>query len=458
MGTNTGIEYVSATWNPWTGCTKVSAGCDNCYMYRGQRRWGRDPSKIVRSSAKTFNLPLAKKRDGSWAIPPGSFVFVCSWSDFFHEEVPDQWRDEALNIIWERPDLTFLILTKRTGKMRSYLYNSASRRSFGWTHYSRTPMHKGYVDHIDTWQYRNQCGYVGCVGDGSTYPGCDHPENIERGQCGATAEDREANDCDTDCAGLTGRCSERQCPIAIRVDEKPRLLALGMSEDDFDWTIDNDGGAYAEDSEWMELVGRPYHAFPHNVIFGATVEKQEHCEERLGDLWRLKTGICYHARTFVSAEPLLGPLDLSAFIGAQPEYTVESGDGSEAGRAAKVSVIDWVVCGGESGPNARPMHPDWARSVRDQCKEAGVPFFFKQWGEYMPAAPDLDPGECGYKCATTFIDDDGRDVTAFDDWHDRETAAMWRVGKKQAGKLLDGVEHLERPDSERRDDGNGASD
>ena len=113
MGTKTGIEWCDATWNPWTGCTKVSDGCDHCYMYRGQMRWGRDPSKLVRSRPKTFNLPLAKKRDGSWKIPPGSFVFVCSWSDFFHEDVPDEWRDEALKIIWERPDPYEIGIPKR---------------------------------------------------------------------------------------------------------------------------------------------------------------------------------------------------------------------------------------------------------------------------------------------------------------------------------------------------------
>jgi len=74
--------------------------------------------------------------------------------------------------------------------------------------------------------------------------------------------------------------------------------------------------------------------------------------------------------------------------------------------------IDWVVCGGESGPGARPMHPDWARSVRDQCVAAGVPFFFKQWGEWAPFG-DLN--------------------------------AMRRTGKKAAGRLLDGREWNEYP-------------
>jgi len=81
--------------------------------------------------------------------------------------------------------------------------------------------------------------------------------------------------------------------------------------------------------------------------------------------------------------------------------------------------IDWVICGGESGPHARPMHPDWARSLRDQCADAGVPFLFKQWGEYCH--PTQMPDDCDG--SGSFIDD------------------FFRVGKKAAGRLLDGVEH-----------------
>lgn len=77
--------------------------------------------------------------------------------------------------------------------------------------------------------------------------------------------------------------------------------------------------------------------------------------------------------------------------------------------------LDWVVAGGESGPKARPMHPDWARQLRDQCQAAGVPFLFKQWGEWMPHGV-IPRGE------ETMMD-------------------MWRVGKRRAGRLLDGREH-----------------
>ena len=104
MGASTGIAWCDATWNCWQGCTKVSSGCSHCYMYREKKQYGQDPSVVVRSKPATFNAPLKWK--------PGKRVFVCSWSDFFHSAA-DAWRAEAWAIIQQRPDLTFLILTKR---------------------------------------------------------------------------------------------------------------------------------------------------------------------------------------------------------------------------------------------------------------------------------------------------------------------------------------------------------
>ncbi len=112
MGANSKIEWTDATWNPWTGCTKVSEACANCYMFDGMKRYGKDPTRVRRSAPPTFNLPLKKKRDGEFAIAPGSKVFTCSWSDFFHVDA-DAWRAEAWAIIRQRPDVTFQVLTKR---------------------------------------------------------------------------------------------------------------------------------------------------------------------------------------------------------------------------------------------------------------------------------------------------------------------------------------------------------
>src|SRR6202012_4014672 len=112
--------------------------------------------------------------------------------------------------------------------------------------------------------------------------------------------------------------------------------------------------------------------------------------------------------TMVSFEPLLSAVDPSSWwlsLGART----------------------WAIVGGESGPGARPMHPDWARSLRDQCQAAGVPFFFKQWGEYLPAMMDG-----GY-------DRGGAQVLNCSD-------EPVRVGKHAAGALLDGVEWKQFPE------------
>lgn len=106
MAKNTGIDWTDHTWNPWQGCRKVSPGCANCYMYRDKKRFGQDPTSVVRSKPTTFNFPLTLK----WKEP--AKVFVCSWSDFFIEDA-DQWRDEAWDIIRKTPHLIYQILTKR---------------------------------------------------------------------------------------------------------------------------------------------------------------------------------------------------------------------------------------------------------------------------------------------------------------------------------------------------------
>jgi protein gp37 len=143
-----------------------------------------------------------------------------------------------------------------------------------------------------------------------------------------------------------------------------------------------------------------------NVGLGVSVEDQASAEERIPPL--LDTPA---AMRFVSAEPLLGPvrlrwLRISVYRGVPLGETGYYAPAAEPHRI--YSGLDEVIAGGESGAVARPLHPDWVRSLRDQCAEAGVPFFFKQWGEWAPAHPD---------------------------------GAMVRIGKKAAGAMLDGREH-----------------
>ena len=99
-----------AGWNPWHGCHKLSAGCANCYVYSMDRRYEKNSSQVVKNAS--FDLPIRKKRDGSYQIPSGEIVFTCFSSDFFVEEA-DEWRKEAWAMMKERSDLLFFFITKR---------------------------------------------------------------------------------------------------------------------------------------------------------------------------------------------------------------------------------------------------------------------------------------------------------------------------------------------------------
>lgn len=222
MSERSAIEWTEATWNPWMGCTKVSAGCDNCYMFTEQRRYGNDP-EVVRRSKTKFADPL------KWKDP--KVIFTCSWSDWFHKDA-DPWRDEAWDIIRRTPQHTYQILTKRPARI---------------------------VRHLPP-----------------------------------------------------------------------------------DW-----GDGYP------------------NVWLGTSVESQDVAYRA----WHLVRAVTARV-LFLSCEPLLGPVDLTK-VRINEDTTVDLRAG-----------FKWVIVGGESGPNTRAMEIDWARSLRDQCYEAGVAFFLKQLGGF----------------------------------------------------------------------------
>jgi protein gp37 len=111
MGKSSSIEWTQATWNPWHGCLKVSPGCAHCYMYRDKRRYGQDPTLVVRSKT-SFDAPFKWKAS--------RMIFTCSWSDFFIAEA-DQWRPDAWDVIRETPQHTYQILTKRPERILDHL-------------------------------------------------------------------------------------------------------------------------------------------------------------------------------------------------------------------------------------------------------------------------------------------------------------------------------------------------
>lgn len=146
-----------------------------------------------------------------------------------------------------------------------------------------------------------------------------------------------------------------------------------------------------------------------NVWLGVSAERQQEADERIPHLMATPAAV-----RFLSAEPLLGPIKISYLEWAR---------------------LDWVIAGGESGSNARPMHPDWVRSLRDQCKAAGIPFFFKQWGEWAAA----DKTDDGFINAAT--GERGLAALWGQETHSADKAFFAKVGKKAAGRLLDGVTH-----------------
>jgi protein gp37 len=168
-----------------------------------------------------------------------------------------------------------------------------------------------------------------------------------------------------------------------------------------------------------------------NVWLGVSTERQQEADERIPHLLQTPAAV-----RFISAEPLLGPIDLGAL-----RVPSEFHEGRDVGPRRS---LDWVIVGGESGAGARPMSIQWPRELRDQCKAAGVPYFFKQWGSWAPAGsqPEGASGRFAFgdyeHDRTAFVQVDGypRQFTKFGA---RSTLKL--VGKKSAGRLLDGIEH-----------------
>lgn len=192
-------------------------------------------------------------------------------------------------------------------------------------------------------------------------------------------------------------------------------------------------------------------AFPHVGLI-ATIVNQAEADRDVPKL--LATPATWRG---ISAEPLLGPVRLdriahgdesdidalSGFINYTPQHVAVP-------PKALGARLNWVICGGESGAGARPMHPAWARSIRDQCVAARVPFFFKQWGEFHPST-EHDPALCNVDTPEAISITGEREYRPTEQMRrivtDSRWAGMCRVGKKRAGRLLDGYTHDDMPGS-----------
>ncbi len=203
-----------------------------------------------------------------------------------------------------------------------------------------------------------------------------------------------------------------------------------------------------------------------NVWLGVSVEDQATADERIPLLLETPAAV-----RWISAEPLLGSVDLENLAFPKHWEKCECTDHPTTLNAFEASVycegccecaesldcgrLDWVVIGGESGRDARPMHPDWARQLRDQCADAEVPFFFKQWGEWTedPRDHDVELPDGTYRVVhlpgMRFITPEGRLYPNFEEFALDDSAMsaypVRRVGKKSAGDRLDGAQHHNWP-------------
>ena len=177
-------------------------------------------------------------------------------------------------------------------------------------------------------------------------------------------------------------------------------------------------------------------AWPSNAWALATVGNQEEADRVVPKLLQIPAVV-----RGLSCEPLLGPVDLERAGGLQEAAeTCHYGELHRRGECECSPGVDWVIAGGESGPGARPMRPDWVRSLRDQCVAAGVPFFFKQWGEFTPAQRD------GNRLRVRVADDaPPRKKPRSHRFEDGQE--MLAVGKKQAGRTLDGETWDQMPEA-----------
>lgn len=234
------------------------------------------------------------------------------------------------------------------------------------------------------------------------------------------------------------------CGSMMDIFEKPKIL-INPTRHSEGWTINRTAGLrqrlFEEIStgEYNNLIflfltkrpdqiasGNP----PKNVWFGTSISDQETADIYVDQLRSNKKD-----NLFLSIEPQVGPIN-----------------------SLNLDGIKWVICGGESGHNARPMHPDWVRSIRDQCKEANVPFFFKQWGEYQEVEHHINTDVIVLKNGTYGTErclSKNGDVIRFNDvsyttesWRNQNPTLMKKVGKSKSGSELDGMHHKEFPNFE----------
>ncbi len=412
--TTTTIEWAQQVWNPLVGCTVHSPGCTNCYAMRMAYRLEAMAKEqmMLRDSPLAHYCGTTRKVKGNavWTgqvnLAPESTLlaplrrkkptryFVNSMSDLFHESVPDEWIDQIFAVMALCPQHTFQVLTKRSDRMREYL----SGGRWAWR----------VIEAKKAFDRAHRPGMGGILG---TTNGA-----LPNVWLGVSVEDQT-------------RADQRipdllNTPAAVRwISAEPLLGPVDLRQWQHSygcgcgWGGDNPLD-FCRDCDWLGHATGEIETYPPSF--------------RLQGIPVAGCGSCGK------------DLDGSK---ACPECEGEDSDGLSFGPNSRPK-IDWIVVGGESGKSARPMHPDWARSLRDQCAAANVPFFFKQWGEW---GPEGEAGDHGLKAALLRGEKWDFHTAAYGEVHNDRIGTAWmqmdvyRVGKKAAGRLLDGIEHNAMP-------------
>lgn len=377
------IEWTDSTFNPWIGCTKVSPACDHCYAENmmdtrlGRVQWGAGKPRS-RTSAEYWRQPIR------WNAME---VRVVRGVPMESTGTSEYWNGQV-----------YAVHTRALGPKAT-----AQRLDISPEEWAAAPR----------WRRRVFCASLADVFD-----------NEVPAEWLVDLLDLIRRTPNLDWLLLTKRIGNVSKRLSSVVDALDRGLRGSEPMGDL--------------CDWIEywLGGG---AVPKNVWIGATICNQPEADRDIPKLLATPAAV-----RFVSIEPMLSDIDITEHLWGRAQPCAECPQDADChcGFSARRELagepaLDWVIAGGESGPHARPSHPEWFRSLRDQCAAAGVPFLFKQWGEYAEASmSNIDAG------ADRFVEHDGTDSTHWTiDRHSESTAHMVRVGKKAAGRLLDGVTH-----------------
>ncbi|TIT42345.1 MAG: phage Gp37/Gp68 family protein [Mesorhizobium sp.] len=397
MADKSAIEWTDATWNPIVGCSILSPGCTHCYamgmaarieaMTAALRKEGRGGAPHYAGTTKKVNGNAVWT--GKLALAPEAILMEpLTWKRprrIFVNSMGDLFHEDVPD---EWIDRVFAIMALAPQHTFQVLTKRAKRmREYMLERWQPAPAHR------------------------LAWPGGDAIDIPAE----TTGEDREDQ---------------------VRAACEPFLEKLGLVDTDNDDLWTEDGNAKGMTWTWPLK----------NVWLGVSAERQQEAEERIPQLLHTPAAV-----RFVSAEPLLGAIDFASLCTGH--YFIDANIGRKYhdapegfGATEPCAKLDWIIVGGESGHNARAMHPAWARSIRDQCAVAGVPFFFKQWGEWAPSTPKAAYGNprSGWRCLAAHP----HVARAHELYPEAGAAFIERLGKKAAGRLLDGVEHNGMPEGE----------